>query len=193
MADSNVEDHLSTYLLVVRCQVGDEEAFAKLYELFSEKTLRYLNGLLGDDAPDVQQELWLSVYRGIRNVGNPNAFRTWLFRTTRHRAIDFLLRTKRERELVDEASLEMLDASYEDQFELSDNVDGIQLEGALEAMPAVQREVLLLRYRDEMSYSEMALVIGCPIGTVRTRLYHAKRRMHFLNSISALSTPTAQL
>jgi len=44
-------------------------------------------------------------------------------------------------------------------------------------LPPLQREVVLLRYRDDMSYAEIALIVGCPIGTVRTRLHHAKRQL----------------
>jgi RNA polymerase sigma factor (sigma-70 family) len=50
---------------------------------------------------DVQQEVWLTVYRRIGGLSDPRAFRTWLFQTTRHRAIDFLRARKRERELAD--------------------------------------------------------------------------------------------
>ena len=180
MIESTSEDPLSIHLLVIRCQTGNESAFARLYEIFGEKTLRYLTGILGDDAPDVQQELWLSVYRRIRHVGNPNAFRTWLFRSTRHRAIDFLRSVKRERELLDDISIEGLELTDEDEGVSSETVDEDSLKLALETIPPAQREVLLLRYRDDMSYAEIALVIGCPIGTVRTRLHYAKRRMHEL-------------
>ena len=56
-------------------------------------------------ADDVQQEVWLSISH-LRDLADPGAFRTWLFRTTRHRAIDFLRRRKRERELIDDVPLE---------------------------------------------------------------------------------------
>src|SRR5262245_38544022 len=99
---------LRLHLLVLRCQAGDEQAFVQLFREFSQRTLAYLSGLLGDAADDVQQEVWLAVYRGIRTLGNPGAFRTWLFRTTRHRAIDFLRRQKREQELLLDAAQEMV-------------------------------------------------------------------------------------
>src|SRR6185503_13122240 len=114
-----VEAHtLSLHLLVLRCQAGDERAFARLMDAFGNKTLGYLRGLVGDDADDVQQEVWLSVYRGIGGLANPGAFRTWLFRTTRHRAVDFLRKKKRERELVDEITNEAMDAG-----DASENTD----------------------------------------------------------------------
>jgi RNA polymerase sigma-70 factor (ECF subfamily) len=176
-----VEAHeLSLHLLVLRCQAGDERAFARLMDAFADKTLGYLRGLLGDDADDVQQDVWISVYHRISDLANPGAFRTWLFRMTRHRAIDFLRKRKRERELLDEVLAESESTTEADPNESSDPIDPAVLEGALTSIPPPQREVLLLRYRDDLSYNEIALVLGCPIGTVRTRLFHAKRRLQEL-------------
>ena len=93
---------LSMHLLVLRCQAGDAQAFRRVMEQFSDKTLGYLRGLVGDDAEDVHQDVWLLVYRSIGGLANPAAFRTWLFQTTRHRALDFLRRRKRYRELLDD-------------------------------------------------------------------------------------------
>src|SRR5688500_6153674 len=172
---------LSLHLLVLRCQAGDERAFARLMDQFSQKTLGYLRGLVGDDADDVHQDVWLSVYRGIGGLANPGAFRTWLFQTTRHRAVDFLRRQKRERELLDEVAGELaVDAADVDDGAGLGGVDGAILDTALLGISPPQREVLLLRYRDDLSYNEIALVVGCPIGTVRTRLHHAKRRLQEL-------------
>ena len=177
----SVEAHrLSLHLLVLRCQAGDDQAFARLMDLFAGKTLGYLHGLVGDNAEDVQQEVWLSVYRGIAGLANPGAFRTWLFRTTRHRAVDFLRRRKRERELLDDLATEATQADEDTTPDTVAGMDASALDSALKAMPPPQREVMLLRYRDDMSYNEIALVVGCPIGTVRTRLHHAKRRLQEL-------------
>ena len=134
--------------------------------------------MIGDDAEDVQQDVWLTVYRHIASLANPGAFKTWLFSTTRHRAIDFLRRRKREQELVDEFVL-VTPVTTEAADDLDDDgIDEALLSAALTDLPPTQREVLLLRYRDGMSYSEIAVVVGCPLGTVRTRLHHAKRRLH---------------
>jgi RNA polymerase sigma-70 factor, ECF subfamily len=165
------------HLLVLRCQTGDEQAFRRLMEEFGPRTLRQLRSLIDDDAEDVQQDVWLTVYRQIASLANPSAFKTWLFSTTRHRAIDFLRRRKREQVLVDELVL-VTPVTTEAADDLDDGIDDAQLSIALADLPPAQREVLLLRYRDEMSYSEIAVVVGCPIGTVRTRLHHAKKRLH---------------
>jgi RNA polymerase sigma-70 factor, ECF subfamily len=171
---------LSLHLLVLRCQTGDERAFARLMDSFGARTLGYLRGLVGDDAEDVQQEVWLAVYRRLHTLTNPGAFRTWLFRTTRHRAVDFLRKRERERELIDDVPMEDVAAADDPNEPGMAAIEDAALGGALAAMPPPQREVLLLRYRDDLSYAEIALVVGCPIGTVRTRLHHAKRRLNDL-------------
>ena len=172
-------DDLALRLLVLRCQAGDEEAFARLMRSFEARTLGYLRGLVGDEADDVQQEVWLSIYRHLHVLADPGAFRTWLFRTTRHRAIDFLRKRKRERELIDDTPIEDVvvtgDETGED--DTRQLFDEEAFAAALLAMPPPQREVMLLRYRDGLSYQEIAQVVGRPIGTVRTRLHHAKRRL----------------
>jgi len=59
-------------------------------------------------------------------------------------------------------------------------IDREVLHAAIEGLSPAQREVLLLRFRDDLSYAEIASVVGCPIGTVRTRLHHAKRKLYQL-------------
>ena len=179
MADDNPArgPNIGLHLVVLRCQTGDEQAFGRLLNEFGPRTLAHLRSLIGDDAEDVQQEVWLTVYRNIASLANPGAFRTWLFATTRHRAIDFLRRRKREREVLEEVTVMGTPmADDPDPFE-PEPIDATQLNAAVADLPPLQREVVVLRYRDKLSYSEIAVVVGCPVGTVRTRLHHAKRRL----------------
>ena len=173
---SEIPDDLRLRLVVMQCQVGDDQAFARLFEWFGPKTLRHLRGLIGDAADDVHQEVWLTVYRSIAGMANPGAFRTWLFRTTRHRAMDFLRRQRRERELVDEMT-----ATATEPIDFGTDDDALPDDASVEAeigrLPPLQREALLLRFRDDLSYAEIALVVGAPVGTVKTRVHHAKRAL----------------
>jgi RNA polymerase sigma-70 factor, ECF subfamily len=146
-------------------------------ETFGPRTLAYLDGLVGPDAEDVQQDVWLSVYRRIGELADAGSFRTWLFRVTRHRAIDLLRKRKRERDLLESAAEEITEMVEADDGETT-SIDDATLQRALAGMPPPQREVLLLRYRDDLSYAEIAVVVGCPIGTVRTRLHHARKRLN---------------
>jgi RNA polymerase sigma-70 factor, ECF subfamily len=169
------DDEKRLFLLVLRSQAGDETAFSRLMEWFGARTLAHLRGLLGDDADDVQQEVWLAVYMRIGALSNPRAFRTWLFQTTRHRAIDFLRSRKRERELFEEAAREIDFANAPD--EGIGGLDQSSVAAALKDLSPAQREVLLLRYEEDMTYAQIAVIVGCSIGTVRSRLHHAKLRL----------------
>lgn len=183
--DRGQDQDIGLHLLVLRCQAGDERAFARLLDQFGDRTLRYLRGLVGDDAEDVQQELWLAVYTNVKRLANPHAFRTWLFRITRHRAIDFLRSARRERALFDDVELEAVDVAS-DQDTPPPDLD--HLGAALEAIPPPQREALLLKYQDDLSYEEIAVVVGVPIGTVRTRIHHGKKKLaHLLTQQGAPS------
>ncbi len=166
-------ERLRLQFLVLRCQAGDEQAFTTLFHRFGPRTLAYLQGLVGDDAEDVQQEVWLAVYRNLRTLSNPGAFRTWLFQTTRHRAVD-LWRKRRRDEF--EGSDEGGGAGQAGWTEADGGgLDGIELEAIAVRLPAAQREVLLLRYGNDLSYGEIALVTGCPVGTIKSRLFAAHR------------------
>jgi RNA polymerase sigma-70 factor, ECF subfamily len=181
---------LQLHLLVLRCQAGDERAFAQLMSRFERRTLEYVRGLLGDPflADDVHQEVWLAVYLGIRSLTNPRAFRTWLFRTTRHRTLDFIRHRKRESDFFDDAALDDLESTAAVHLAVGDaagldvapglgSLDADALAAVMAGLAPAQREVLLLRYQDDLSYAEIALVIGRSVGTVRSRLHYAKQRL----------------
>lgn len=166
-------DPFRLHLLVLRCQAGDEHAFARLMDRFGDATLRYLEGIVGDGAEDVHQEVWLTVYRRLASLTDPRAFRTWLYRTTRHRALDHLRTRQRERQLFADDTDHDVPAPPPD----DDPPDAELLSEAIATLGALHREVLLLRYRDELSYAEIAVVVGCSIGTVRSRIHYARHRL----------------
>ncbi len=174
----DAEDAVHVHLLVLRCQAGDERAFSALMTRYGDRTMHYLRGLVGEAADDVQQDVWLAVYRRVHTLADPGAFRTWLFRTARHRAIDHLRARRREQELfVETDSLDALPHATEAEDDAPD-VDG--LAAVIDDLAPIHREVLMLRYRDAMSYTEIALVVGCTVGTVRSRLHYARQHLHDL-------------
>ena len=165
-------------VLVLRCQTGDEGAFARLFGRFAPHTLGYLDGLVGQDAEDLQQEVWLRVYRHLGGLANPHAFRTWLYRLTRHAAFDHLRRQRRSADLFvdDVAADDIADPSAT--LDLEDT--RLLTPDLLEGLPAPPREALLLRHRDDLTYAEIAAVAGCSVGTVRSRLHYARQRLEQL-------------
>ena len=164
------------FLQVLRCQAGDERAFAALHAEFSGRTHRYLKGIVGEAmADDVQQDVWLTVYRRIAELENPAGFRTWLYRVTRHRAIDVLRREERRPDVLTDEPGDL------DRWPAASDEPGGFDEGTLEPLLArlskAHREVLVLRFWEGLSYGETALIVGCSVGTIRSRLYHAKAQV----------------
>jgi RNA polymerase sigma-70 factor (ECF subfamily) len=170
---------LELHLRVLRAQSGDEAAFAQLFHAFAPKTLGYLRGLVGDEADDVQQEVWLTVYRQLAGLSDARVFRTWLYRLTRHKAIDHLRRLRRERNLF--ADEEELATVVDPAARAEEEVEALVPDALLEQLPPLQREAVLLRFRDQLSYAEIASIAGCSVGTVRSRLFYARQRLAALS------------
>jgi RNA polymerase sigma-70 factor (ECF subfamily) len=161
-------------LLVLRCQAGDEAAFAELVGRYAPRLHYYLRKLLRDagGAEDALQDVWLDVYRRVPRLADPAAFPAWLYRVARDRAFREL-RRRRPRPLPLEAAGPV---AADDDAELT-AADAEWVHAALDRLGPEHREVLLLRFMEDMSYEDIAQVTGCPLGTVRSRLHHAKRAL----------------
>jgi RNA polymerase sigma-70 factor, ECF subfamily len=160
-------------LLVLRCQMGSESAFAEVVRLFAPRLRCYLRRLIGnaDDAEDALQEVWADVYRGLARLRNTGAFTPWLYRITHDRAYRQLRRKR-----VPCVPLQDEEVAEPDGAEPSFGPeDAQQITAALERIRAEYREVLLLRFIEGMSAEQIGQVIGRPAGTVRSRLHYAKR------------------
>lgn len=168
-------DRLYERLLVLRCQAGNEEAFAKLVERYQPGLRYYLRKMLFGvcDADDVLQEVWLDVFRAISRLVDADAFRAWLYQVARARALKFLRKHRVSFQQIDEVESSGIGPDAE--IFLAEEAESMH--HALDQLPAAQREVLVLRYIEGMSYEEIARIVDCQIGTVRSRLHYAKRAM----------------
>jgi len=164
-------EQLRQQVLVLKCQTGDRLAWDNLYRQYNPSLGYYLRRLMGNDvlAEDVQQEVWLTVVRNIGRLKSPEAFTVWLYRIARTRALDRIQQPKHS-ELVEEAT-EPVDASDDDAFSPE---DAARVHAGLAMLPAAHREVLLLRFMEDLSYEQIAEVIGSSVGTVRSRIHYAK-------------------
>ena len=174
MAD--LAKRLYEQILVLRCQTGDETAFAQLVERYGPRIRYYLQKAFGrrDGAEDAWQDVWFTVFRKVRGLADPGAFTPWLYQIARRRAYD-LLRQQRpscrpveEAEQVTDPGAEALDFSPE---------DGQRIHAALDELTLEHREVLVLRFLEDMAYEDIAAVTGCQVGTVKSRLWYAKRAL----------------
>jgi len=164
-------DRVYWQVLVVRCQVGDRAAFSDLVRLFQPGLLAFLKKLLRgrQSADDVSQEVWLDVFQGLPRLAEPTAFVAWFYRIAHHRAFRALRRRREAIGSIDDVEI------AGDANETAFSVEEAQLvHSAMDELSVEHREVLLLRFMEDLSYEEIAAVLGCAVGTVRSRLHNAK-------------------
>jgi RNA polymerase sigma-70 factor (ECF subfamily) len=170
-------ERVAEELLVLRCQTGDPAAFAGLVDYYSPRLRYFLRKLLGASGPvdDTLQEVWLDVFRSLHRLATSRAFRAWLYRIARDRAFRTLRRRRPATQLLEEEHVPWVcDAPSFHPDEAA------QVHAALEQLTPEHREVLVLRFLEDMSYEEISRVAGCPLGTVRSRLFHARRHLRAL-------------
>lgn len=172
---SDPADWLHERLLILRCQTGDRLAFEELVVLYQPRQRYFLRKMLGPDrdADDLLQEIWLDVFRGLQRLAEPAAFPAWLFRIARRKVCRLLRSQRRSPQSLDDLELP---AESEKETDFSAE-DAAKVHAALDRLSAEHREVLLLRFIQEMSYEDIARVIDCSLGTVRSRLHYAKRAL----------------
>ena len=163
-------DQLRQRVLVLKCQVGDRSAWDELYRRYNPPLGYYLRRLTGGDADDLQQDVWLAAVRNIGRLKSPDAFVVWLYRIARSKAMD-RLRQDHRHVALDEERIALAPDSEDDSFSAQ---DAARVHGALTKLSPEHRDVLLLRFMEDLSYEQIAEVIGCGVGTVRSRIHYAK-------------------
>jgi RNA polymerase sigma-70 factor (ECF subfamily) len=169
---------------LTRLRSGDVEAVAALMERYQHRLYRYLLRLVRQPATaeDLFQQTWLRVMERIRNYDPNRSFEGWLFALAHNLAIDLLRRGRLES--LDEplpsgdTRAEVIESGGPGALEqlLSQERVG-WLADSLAELPVVFREVLTLRFEEEMRLEEIAAVLSLPLGTVKTRLHRALRHL----------------
>lgn len=161
-------------LLVVRCQLGEREAFRELVRLWHAPVWRYVRGMVGspDLADDLAQEVWVAVVRGLPRLRRPERFAPWLFTIARRTITDHLRQVYQE----SETSADEPDApvAIVDVDRLDSVLNAMEIEAGLTGLPPLEREVLILFHLQDLPLAECAEVLGVPAGTVKSRLHRAR-------------------
>jgi RNA polymerase sigma-70 factor, ECF subfamily len=167
-------DRLYERVLVVRAQAGDPAAFAELTRRYHPRLRYFLRKLAArpDAADDLLQDVWFDAYRGLPRLAEPGAFAPWLYRIARAR----VGRSLRGRRPAPDPLPDPAPAGPADDPAFGpDEVE--QVHAALDRLTPAHREVLVLRFVEDMSYEDIARATGCTPGTVRSRLHYAKRAL----------------
>jgi RNA polymerase sigma-70 factor (ECF subfamily) len=174
-------DRIYEQVLVLRCQAGDGAAFEELVALYGPRLRYYVRKMLGhaEVTEDVLQEVWLDVYRAMPRLAHVAAFPAWIYRIARDHTNNQLRKQHRAPQPLAEEQ-DVADPTQDGRGEEFTAEDAQRVHAALDKLPPAQREVLVLRFLEEMTYEDIGRVVGCPPGTVRSRIHYAKRALRRL-------------
>lgn len=176
--------NISDEILVERVKRGDRKAFDALVLKYQGRILNLISRFVHDpsDASDVAQEAFIKAYRALPKFRGDSAFYTWIYRIAVNTAKNYL--ATRARQPFDAASDfdEMEQIGQSDTLKEQTTPERLLLTRelqetiirAIEGLPADLRSAITLREIDGMSYEEIASVMACPVGTVRSRIFRAR-------------------
>lgn len=156
---------------------GDHAAFAQLVRAYQGWVWRFLFRLLGDPtlAEDVTQETFLKVYKKLDSYQFRSKFSTWVLAVARNAGLDALRKNRRNRTEVD---IDLLNDPLVHGHPAESAPSRLELETAVASLAPKLREAFLLVEVTGLRYEEVSRVLGVPLGTVKSRLYHA--RLHLM-------------
>lgn len=171
-------------LLVERVQRGDKAAFDALVLKYQQRVVNLVSRFVRNqaDALDVTQDAFLKAYRALPNFRGDSAFYTWLYRIAVNTAKNYLaMQSRRAGELdQDIAEIEQIegndalrDNATPERLVLRDEIQATVI-AAIDDLPEDLRMAIMLREVEGMSYDDIAEVMECPIGTVRSRIFRAR-------------------
>jgi RNA polymerase sigma-70 factor, ECF subfamily len=171
--------------LVERVQRGDKQAFGLLVEKYQRKLARLISRLVRDpgEVEDVTQEAFIKAYRALPSFRGDSAFYTWLYRIGINTAKNYLVAMGRRAPTSTDVEAEeaegyeggelLREISTPESLLLTKEIAGT-VNQAIEALPEELRSAIQLRELEGMSYEEIAKLMDCPVGTVRSRIFRAR-------------------
>ena len=175
MSSQPAERALDEYL-VASARIGDRRAFGLLVRRWNGKLLAHAWRLLGDGekARDAVQDGWNEIVRGLPKLADTRAFPAWAYRIVSRRCGRLIGQARQDRRLRNAIENEVREDSYEAS---DDRLDFERVRQAMAALPVEQRAAIALFHLEELSVAEVAVALDVPVGTVKTRLMNARRRL----------------
>ncbi|WP_116474326.1 RNA polymerase sigma factor RpoE [Zobellella maritima] len=178
-----MSEHLTDQQLVERVQRGDKNAYNLLVIKYQHKVANLVSRYVSNgDIPDVTQEAFIKAYRALPGFRGESAFFTWLYRIAVNTAKNYLVSQRRrppgsDVEIGDAEYYEGGDALKElsspEHLMLSDEIKRAVFD-TIDALPEDLKTAITLRELEGMSYEDIANVMDCPVGTVRSRIFRAR-------------------
>ena len=160
---------------VKRCQRGDRNAFEEIFRLYQPRLRYYIRCLDHSSAntDDLLQDVWMKVIKKIGTLKDVRAFTAWLYRITRNEVMSKL----RLKEPFVGLSDEHLDIRVQVDEPAFNDEDAVRVHQALKKLKAHHREVITLSFLEQMTYKQIAELLGIRVGTVKSRVFFAKQSL----------------
>lgn len=178
---------LTPWLLAA--QAGEPGAFEQIYTLLAPEVLRFVRRLLNDDAvcEDIVQDTFLTLFIHLAEMTPPEKLRPYAFRVARNACYDIMRAWGRRGgvSLDDDLAQERIAFALYDEVDAPDELAhwlllSLEVREAIDRLPELQRQTLILFCEEDMSHAEIAEVMGVSIGTVKSRLFNAKKTLRGL-------------
>lgn len=176
---------IADFDLVTRAIAGREDGFEELVRRYQRPIAAYVYRMVGDyeAALDLTQEVFIKVYASLTRYRPEYKFSTWIYKIAHNSAVDHLRRhSTREQALSVQTDGEQYDLpiesgrlSPEQESEKAERC--AEIEAVVRQLPTAYRELIVLRHSHDLSYDEIAEVMGLPLGTVKNRLFRAREVM----------------
>ncbi|WP_092485371.1 RNA polymerase sigma factor RpoE [Candidatus Ichthyocystis hellenicum] len=171
--------------LVLRVQEGDVASFELLVIKYQNRIIRLLNRLIRNqqEVEDIAQEVFIKAYRAIGNFRGDSAFYTWIYRIAINTGKNYLETLGKQNFIIKDITID--DDKNNNHEEYVSNIDTPELElmskqtaniinKVTQSLPNELREALVLREVEGLSYDDIAAIMECPVGTVRSRIFRAR-------------------
>ena len=174
--------------LIAAAKHGDHASFEALVDRFMGKAIYVAVGYVGnrEEALDLAQEAFYRVYRTLDRFREGEPFAPWFFKILRNGCLNYLDKRKRRRAVSihpvgdDGYEIPLPDGSLVPPERIEKDETHRQLWRAIEQLPLKHREIIMLRHFEDLDYASIAEVLDIPIGTVMSRLFHARRKLRGL-------------
>ena len=168
-------ERIRSQLLLLRYRRGDNEAIEELVSIWEKPLYYYIRRIVGseEDAWDVSQEVWLQVVRKNGQLRDPEKLPAWLYQISRNKALNHL-RSRLGQEITVEDLEDLPEVIEEGNLDFS-SAEVEAIHWGLDQLPLAHREVLTLHFLEDFTLKEISEIVRVPVGTVKSRLFHAKK------------------
>jgi RNA polymerase sigma-70 factor (ECF subfamily) len=160
--------------LIAKARKGDVDAYNLLVTRWEKRVFNYLLRLVSnrEDAMDVSQDVFLKAYQNLAKLDDPQRFAAWLFRIAHNEGFSLLRKRRPQGELAtDDVLPDAAGARADHSGRMLPMELSLAVDGALKRLSEDQREAVLLKVYQGFKFDEMAEILGCPVSTVKSRLY----------------------